>query len=137
MVSRHLAQSKCATHTRPFLPTLGSRSVTKGPREDAEARWESRGARRRAVGTEVVTARTGVTLLRLQPHITWPGEGTLGPGRPGFKSRFNQPQLCVLGDLLCLSVPYFLLCQMGVKVPTSNACCEMIGNNLHGVWHSA
>ena len=59
MVSRHLAESKCPAHTRPFLPTLGSGSMTEGPREDAEARWESRGAWRRAVGTEVVTGRTG------------------------------------------------------------------------------
>lgn len=84
-------------HTRPFPPALGSASMAEGPREDAEARRESRGARRRAVATEVVTARTGVTLLPLQPHTTWLGEGTLGPGRPGFKSRFSQPQLCVLG----------------------------------------
>ena len=137
LVSRHLAQSKCPTHTRPFPPALGPGSMAEGPREDVEARRESRGARRRAVGTEVVTARTGVTLLPLQPHTSWLGEGTLGPGRPGFKSRFSQPQLCVLGDLLCLSIPYFLLYQMGVKVPTSSARCEMTGNNLHGAWHCA
>lgn len=84
LVSRHLTQSKCPTHTRPFPPALGSGSMAEGPREDAEARWESRGARRRVVGTEAVTARTGVTLLPLQPHTTWPGEGT--PGLAGLDS---------------------------------------------------
>lgn len=86
----------------------------RGPGEDAEVRRESRGARREGWGC-VVTVRTGVTPPNHAPHGQ--ERGLRAPGRPGFKSRFSQPQLCVLGDLLCLSVPYFLLYQMGVKVP--------------------